>query len=1010
MKRGHASNPAHYWQGRRAAFFDLIAVDAIIPLMPTLTPREFVDKWRHATLKERSASQEHFIDVCRLIGHATPAEADRTGESFAFEVGADKAQGGSGFADVWKKGFFAWEYKGKHADLDKAYQQLLQYREALQNPPLMIVSDIDRIIIHTNFTNSVKRIHTLTLDDLLTSDGLRQLSAIFTNPDFFKAPQTPIDVTKDAAADFARLADQLRKYGAQPQQAAHFLIRLIFCMFSEDAELLPNAVFSKLIEQTRRKPTNFAPLLKQLFGAMATGGWFGTDQIPHFNGGLFDDDTVLDLDSDSLDILARVSKLDWSSIEPSIFGTLFVRSLDPAQRAQLGAQYTSKEDILLIVEPVLMAPLRRKWIDVQGQARDLATQRNAATGAKKTKIDKQLRDLLIGFATELASTQVLDPACGSGNFLYVALKLLLDLWKEVSNFMAELGFTRMMPAFSPSPSPQQLHGIEINAYAHELAQITIWIGYIQWLRDNGFGVPSEPILQPIETVKQMDAILDPSSFGNSKGLPREPAWPKADVILGNPPFLGGKKLRTELGDEYVKALFDLYADRVQHEADLVCYWFERARDMIESGKVKRAGLLATQSIRAGASRKVLERIKQTGDIFYAQSDRPWILDGAAVRVSMIGFDNGSETKRLLNESKDDPVKDALVNARAVTHINANLTSESDVTQGKRLLENSGICFQGPVKVGAFDIETDLAQKMLKAHNPNRRSNSEVVKPWMNASDLTGQSRNIWIIDFGEMSLEEAAQFEVPFEYVKKNVKPFRDKNNDRQRRTFWWRLGRSGSDLRNARANKARMIITPRVAKYRVFVWADDELVPDSRLFAFARDDDYFFGVLHSRLHEVWSLATSSRHGVGNDPTYNNSTCFETFPFPWSPGQEPSKTSEVLSDDRARRDDRSVRRSGKATQSTKTSEVSLEQAIAAAARELVQLRDNWLNPSGASEAELKKRTLTNLYNERPTWLDNAHRKLDAAVFEAYGWPSDLSDEDILSKLLTLNLERAKNQE
>ena len=648
--------------------------------MPTITAREFVDKWRHATLKERSASQEHFLDLCHLIGHATPAEADSTGESFAFEVGADKSQGGSGFADVWKKGCFAWEYKGKHADLDRAYQQLLQYREALQNPPLMIVSDIDRIIIHTNFTNSVKQIRTLTLDDLLTSAGLKQLSAIFTSPDFFKAPLTTEDVTREAASEFAKLADQLRKYGAQPQQAAHFLIRLLFCLFAEDAQLLPNEVFTKLVEQTRRKATNFAPLLKQLFGAMAKGGWFGTDQIPHFNGGLFDDDTVLDLDSDGLDILARVSKLDWSSIEPSIFGTLFVRSLDPAQRAQLGAQYTSKEDILLIVEPVLMAPLRRKWIDVQHQARDLAAQRNAAIGAKRTRLDKQLRDLLIGFATELALLQVLDPACGSGNFLYVALKLLLDLWKEVSNFMAELGFSRMLPQAGFAPSPQQLHGLEINAYAHELAQITIWIGYIQWLRDNGFGVPSEPILQPIETVKQMDAIL---AF-DKKGQPVEPVWPKADVIIGNPPFLGGNRIRQELGDQYVDALFELYKDRVPAFADLVCYWFEKARAIIESGKTKRAGLLATQSIRGGVNREVLKRIKETGDIFWAQSDRNWIQDGVAVHVSMVCFDNGTETIRILN-------------GNAVANVNANLTGSDDLTTAYTLTENLKICFIGTKK-------------------------------------------------------------------------------------------------------------------------------------------------------------------------------------------------------------------------------------------------------------------------------------------------------------------------
>jgi type II restriction/modification system DNA methylase subunit YeeA len=972
--------------------------------MPILTAREFVDKWRHATLKERSASQEHFIDVCHLIGHATPAEADSTGESFAFEVGAAKilplsATGegkdggkGSGFADVWKKGFFAWEYKGKHADLDKAYQQLLQYREALQNPPLMIVSDIDRIVIHTNFTNSVKQIRTLTLDDLLTSDGLKQLSAIFTDPDFFKAPQTPIDVTKDAATEFAKLADQLRKYGAEPQRAAHFLIRLIFCMFSEDAQLLPNAVFSKLIDQTRRKPTNFAPLLKQLFGAMATGGWYGSDQIPHFNGGLFDDDAVLDLDSDSLDILARVSKLDWSSIEPSIFGTLFVRSLDPAQRAQLGAQYTSKEDILLIVEPVLMIPLRRKWIDVQQQARDLAAHRSGAAGPKRTKIDKQLRDLLIGFATELALIQVLDPACGSGNFLYVALKLLLDLWKEVSNFMAELGFSRMLPQPGFAPSPGQLHGIEINAYAHELAQITIWIGYIQWLRDNGFGVPGEPILQPIETVKQMDAIL---AF-DKKGKPLEPAWPKADVILGNPPFLGDRKMRQELGDEYVENLRQVYEGRVDGVVDLVCYWFEKTRAMIEAGKVKRAGLLATTTIRNGASRNILENIKKSGNIFWAYSDRDWVLNGATVHVAMIGFDNGIEQTHILNGD-------------VVNSINSDLTTSLDLTKAETLQENLGLSFAGTKKYGPFDIDDTLAQKFLSAKgNPNKRPNSDVIKPWVNGMDITRNPRNMWIIDFGiDMPIEKAAQYEKPFEYVKEHVKPERDKVRREKTRRRWWLFEETRPGLRGAISNLSRYIVTLAVSKHRVFVWLTHPTIPDQQLIVIAREDDYFFGVLHSKIHELWSRKKGTQLREAESGTrYTPTNTFETFPFPWSPDKEPSKTSEVLSDDQARRDDRSARRSGAATQPTKTSEVSLEQAIAAAARELVRLRDNWLNPPKSSEAELKKRTLTNLYNERPTWLDNAHRKLDEAVFQAYGWPHDLSDEEILSKLLALNLERA----
>jgi len=369
---------------------------------------------------------------------------------------------------------------------------------------------------------------------------------------------------------------------------------------------------------------------------------------------------------------------------------------------------------------------------------------------------------------------------------------------------------------------------------------------------------------------------------------------------------------------------------------------------------------------------------------------------------MIGFDNGNEKSRYLNESKDDLPAVALFNAKLVSSINTNLTYQADTTLAERLAENANICFQGPVKVGSFDIDKTFAQKMFQVSNPNGKSNADVVKPWMNASDITGQPRNMWIIDFGEMEMNEAAYYEMPFEYVKKHIKPLRDKNNDRQRRTYWWRLGRSGSDLKNAKKGKGKIIVTPRVAKHRVFIWADIELVPDSRLFAFARDDDYFFGILHSRIHQGWSLATSSRHGVGNDPTYNNTTCFETFPFPWAPGAEPKDDPRV-------------------------------QAIAQAAKELVEQRDRWLNAtptppppnttmdtlnadsaSGSSDlGEVpagqrgSKRTLTNLYNARPTWLDLAHKRLDQAVFAAYGWKPDLSDDEILEKLLALNMERAK---
>ena len=637
--------------------------------MITLSPQQFVAKWRHATLKERSAAQSHFNDLCALLGQPTPTEADPAGRWYTFEAGAQRlpspAAAGegqgvrAGFADVWKMGYFAWEYKGQHADLDKAYRQLLQYRESLLNPPLLIVSDLQRIIIHTNFTNTVKRVYELTLDDLLIPDKLDILRKAFTDPDRLRPGQTPSQVTEEAARDFARLAQLLRRYGNEPHATAHFLIRLLFCLFAEDVGILPDGLFTKLVTQPHRTAGAVSSQLRQLFVAMASGGSFGADDIPLVDGGLFNDDSTLDLDGDSLHILAEVSGLDWSSVEPSVLGTLFVRSLDPDKRSQLGAHYTSEADILLIVEPVLMAPLRRRWGEVKAEAEVKAEKRDLLAGnlkleagktspklgartasttlaqrtRQRAKIEAELFGLLRRFREELAAVQVLDAACGSGNFLYVALRLLLDLEWEVITLARDLGDSLAFPVVSPA----QLHGIEINTYAYELAQTTIWIGYIQWWRDHGFGLPAEPILKPLDAIRQMDAILagdrsqETGVRDQGSGV-REPEWPAVDVIVGNPPFLGGKRLRSELGDAYVDDLFRLYDGRVPREADLVCYWFEKARAQIATGKAKRVGLLAANSIRQQQNRPVLERIKQTGEIFMAWSDRPWVLEGAAVRV------------------------------------------------------------------------------------------------------------------------------------------------------------------------------------------------------------------------------------------------------------------------------------------------------------------------------------------------------------------------------------------
>jgi type II restriction/modification system DNA methylase subunit YeeA len=911
-----------------------------------MTPQQFVHTWKHSQLKEKSGSQSHFIDLCRLVGHPAPHEADPSGESFTFEAFAAKQTGYQGYADVWKKGFFAWEYKGKHANLDAAYQQLLQYRESLYNPPLLVVSDMARIVIHTNFTNTVKQTYELALDDLLDAEKREILRAVFFDPERLRAKQTTAHVTAAAATQFARIAEHFRDfYKEEPEVTAHYLIRLFFCLFAEDIGLLPNGLFTRLLSHVTTH-TALENQLRRLFREMAGGGYFGADAIPHVDGGLFDDDFVLGMDGFVVDVLLDVARLDWSSIEPSILGTLFERSLDPAKRAQLGAHYTSREDILLIVEPVLMAPLRQRWEDVRDSAEQLA----------QTGVREAVQAVLEAFSDELAAVRVLDPACGSGNFLYVTLRELLDLEKKAILMAQDLG----TGGYRPRVSPAQLHGIEINPYAHQLAQATVWIGYIQWLHENGFGLPAEPILKPLDNIHQMDAILAYDDAGN----PVEPDWPEAEVIIGNPPFLGDKRMRRELGRGYVEALRSLYGNRLPGQSDLVCYWFERARKEITQGRASRAGLLATSSIRHGSNRVVLDRIKESGDIFMAWSDQPWTVEGAAVRVSLVGFDTGDEQSHVLDGDQVDT-------------INPDLTAISDVTAAKVLEENEGIAFIGSQKGGPFEIPARLAQRwMSSAGNPSGRPNSDVVRPWANGTDIARRPREMWIIDFGtSMTLEQASEYEAPFEYVKESVFPRRINLSRKNHRVYWWLHAESRPGMRQALSNIDRYIATPRVAKHRLFVWLSTRVLADSRLVVIAREDEYFFGVLHSRLHEQWTLATSSWHGVGNDPTYNARSCFETFPFPWPPGAEPQDDPRV-------------------------------QAIAAAARELNEKREAWLNPPGLAEKELKQRTLTNLYNQMPTWLRLLHERLDRAVLDAYGWPHDLSDEAILERLLALNLERA----
>jgi type II restriction/modification system DNA methylase subunit YeeA len=429
------------------------------------------------------------------------------------------------------------------------------------------------------------------------------------------------------------------------------------------------------------------------------------------------------------------------------------------------------------------------------------------------------------------------------------------------------------------------------------------------------------------------------------------------MIVGNPPFLGVRGMRASLGDAYVEALFRVYEGRVPHEADLVCYWHEKARAMVEAGSCRRAGLLATQTIRAGANRHVLDRIRETGSIFMAWSDQPWVSEGAAIRVSIVAYDDGTETSRTLNGEQ-------------VTTINPDLTSSLDVTGIRTLPDNAGIAFQGMTKGGHFELMPAEVAALLAAPNPDRRSNEDVIKPWVNGMDVARRPRGMFIIDFGvDMPIEEAALYEAPFALVEARVKPEREHNRRAAYRERWWIFDEARPGLRQALRGLRRYIVTPRVTKHRIFAWIPVGTIPDTRLIAFARQDDYFLGVLHARPHEVWSTRTGNEHGVGATLTYIPATTFETFPFPQPTPQQAEE-------------------------------------IAAAAERLDILRNGWLGAPSLSATAARDRTLTNLYNEKPAWLRQAHERLDRAVHGAYGWPYPLDDEDVLARLLQLNHERS----
>ena len=530
-----------------------------------MTPQQFVAKWRPVSLSERAACQSHFNDLCAVLGHSTPVEADPVGEWYTFEKRATKDGGGRGWADVWKKGYFAWEYKKRHKNLDAAYVQLLQYREALDNPPLLVVSDMARVVIHTNYTRFAKKQYEVRLDELADPAQLAVLRRAFTDPDALRPDLTRQQVTEAVAARLAGITDGMRRRGVDSYRAAKFLTKLVFCLFAEDIRLLRRNEFTRSVAEAEGDPAALAEMLDALFATMAKGGRFGNAKVEHFNGGLFDDGPSVLLEPADLKALHEAGTYDWGDVDLSIFGTLFERAVDPDKFGLVGRHYTSRADVETLLVPVLLDPLEREWQGVQAEANRLWDRVQAANGrAARTRAVNDFERHLDGFLDRLSRATVLDPACGSGNFLYVALALLLNLEKEVITYRAA---RTGQPVF-PRVSPEQILGLEKDRFARHIASAVVWIGYLQWQHRNGYLAQStrRPILGRTDMVAERDAVLDLSD----PAVPREPDWPAAEFVVGNPPFLGGNKVRRRLGGGYADSLLAVYRGRVPGFADLCC--------------------------------------------------------------------------------------------------------------------------------------------------------------------------------------------------------------------------------------------------------------------------------------------------------------------------------------------------------------------------------------------------------------------------------------------------------
>ena len=1030
-----------------------------------MTVDTFVQKWRASGASERSNYALFFAELCDVLGVPRPDPATDTPEADGYVI--DRVvtldTGATNYVDLYRRGCFVAEAKqgsdapetterealglaapkrrrgtarrGTRAwetEMQKAKAQARRYARALPAadgwPPFLLVADIGFCFdLYADFSGQGKayvpfpdqQSYRIRLEDLERDEVRERLRLVWADPLQLDPQRRAVAATRELAGQLARLARSLEDDGRDAGDVADFLMRALFTMFAEDVHLLPERSFTGLLEAYRGNVENAPKALASLWATMKTGGFAGVlgQDVRHFNGHLFADATAPPLSAAQLDLLLEASRADWAEVEPAIFGTLIEQALDPAERHRLGAHYTPRAYVERLVLPAVVEPLREAWEAAQAAAA-LREEAGDEAGA---------RSEVEAFHRRLCSVRVLDPACGTGNFLYVTLEHLKRLEGEVTDALAQFpGQTVLDMTGGFTVSPSQLLGIELNPRAAAIAEVVLWIGYLQW-HFRTFGSADRldpPLLREYGNIVNRDAVLD------EDGTPA--VWPEADFIIGNPPFVGNKRMRDLLGDDYSEALRTAYPD-VPESADLVMYWWDKAALAVRGGRAERFGFITTNSLTQTFNRRVVERhlahaqktagpsenpaitteIKRTAKsggrdfpnpnapltLVFAVPDHPWVdsATGAAVRVAMtVGaradrFDAGAARLEVVaTETKADGGASNVTLIETVGQINADLSSGADVTQAEPLRANAGLSNRGVTPVGTgFRVTEDEAQSLGLGRIAGLDRH---IRPYRNGKDVTASPRGFYIIDLLGLDEDEVRRrFPEVYERLLRDVKPGRDVVRRASYRERWWVLGEPRSSFRPALDGLSRFIATPYVAKHRPFVFLDASVLPDEKLLAIASDDAFHLGVLSSRVHETWALAAGGRLGIGNDPSYNNSRTFEPFPFP-AASEAQTETIRALGDaiDTHRKDRQELHPVLGLT--------DLYNAVEAlrAGRALAE------KEQAAADAGLA-RTLLDL-----------HRRLDRAVLDAYGW-DDLDAEApafpaaVLTRLVALNAERVAEE-